>query len=250
MDILFEIPKMTKKKAEKIYEAAKKQEEFEKLLEFVKEYQIEPALINKIFMKFEENAVDVLKKNPYMLLTVGNVTFKQADDLARRMGLPFNDDLRIVNLVHGYLDDLARSQGSLYAYYRGIDLEINNFARFKGAYENHEDIYITEYGKRIFQAYKDSYLALDGEGGNNIYTKYFYEIETNIVSKITAMIKKPREWAVSKDLIEDVIRKQEEKQGFNLDPLQKQAVYMGLSNMLCILTGGPGTGKSYSSLTN
>lgn len=247
-DILFEIPKMTKKKADKIYEAAKKQEDFEALLEFVKKYQIEPSLINKIFMRFEDNPAEVLRKNPYLLLTVGNVDFKQADDLARRLEIPYNDDLRIVNLIHGYLDNLARSQGSLYADYYGIETEINNFARYKGAYPNHEDIWITEYGRRLFRAYQNAELALDGPNGSHIYTKYFFDIETNIVSKITQMIKKPKTWAVSKELIEGVIEQQENKQGFKLDPLQKQAVYMGLSNMLCILTGGPGTG-SFALLT-
>lgn len=245
-EILFEIPKMTQKKADKIYEAAKKQEEFDALLEFVKEHQIEPSLINKIFMRFDENPAGVLKNNPYMLLTVGNVDFRQADDLARRLGVKYNDDIRIVNLIHGYLDDLARSQGSLYANYIGIDDEINKFARYKGAYPNHEDIWITEYGRRIFKAYQNAELAIDdGSGsGNHIYTKYFYDIENNIVSKITDMVKREKEWAVSKDLIEEVIVKQEEKQGFELDALQKKAVYMALSNMLSILTGGPGTGKT------
>lgn len=199
-------------------------------------------------MRFEDNPAEVLRKNPYLLLTVGNVDFKQADDLARRLEIPYNDDLRIVNLIHGYLDNLARSQGSLYADYYGIETEINNFARHKGAYPNHEDIWITEYGRRLFRAYQNAELALDGPNGSHIYTKYFFDIETNIVSKITQMIKKPKTWAVSKELIEGVIEQQENKQGFKLDPLQKQAVYMGLSNMLCILTGGPGTG-SFALLT-
>lgn len=246
-DILFDIPKMTTRKANKIYEAAKKQEEFEELLAFVKEHQIEPLLINKIFARFEENPVERLKQNPYLLLSVSNnVAFKEADDLARRLGVLYNDDLRVVNLIHGYLDDLARSQGSLHADYIGIDDEINNFAIRKGAYPDHKEIRIEEYGRRLFRAYKNSELMLDGDRGRNIYTRYFYDIEENIVSKVSSMVNRGTEWFAPKEKISEVISNIEREQGFLLDPLQKEAVYMALSSWLCILTGGPGTGKTAS----
>lgn len=108
--------------------------------------------------------------------------------------------------------------------------------------------------KAITQAIQDKYLYNDD---GKIYTEKMYNIESDVAKKLANMCKKETMSVrfIKPETIEKVIKEVEarktadrEKKGelgnFEITQEQHDAVYLGLMHRLCIISGGPGRGKT------
>src|SRR5262245_4695536 len=78
------------------------------IMVFLNSYGIGTARAVRIYKQYGDNAIEMVKSNPYRLTTdIWGVGFKTADDLATRLGLPKDSPLRAQAAVRYVLQDLS-----------------------------------------------------------------------------------------------------------------------------------------------
>ena len=227
-EILLTVPKMTQKKAEKIYNSLMKVANTDEMLINLKEmgFSINEAL--NIINKFGSNALSITKANPYALKEI--IDFKKLDNIYISLGSP-DDDLRMKNCLLETIKQLEIRNGDTYFYeeelrdglksYFGI-LADDNFDNLLLDLQNNNDIYIED---------------------KKIYLYDTYQMEVGIAKTLDYVNNLP---IVSKNIsmFDTEVVKLQERLGVTYDENQLQAIKKTLESRISIITGGPGTGKT------
>lgn len=227
-EILLTVPKMTQKKAEKIYNSLMKVANTDEMLISLKEmgFSINEAL--NIINKFGNNAVSITKSNPYALKEL--IDFKKLDNIYMTLGCP-DEDLRTKNCLLETIKQLEIRIGDTYFYEEELRDGLKSY----------------------FNILTDDNLdniILDLQNNNDIYVKdkriYLYEtyqMEVNIAKTLDYINNLP---IVSKNIsmFDTEVVKLQERLGVTYDENQLQAIKKTLESRISIITGGPGTGKT------
>ena len=227
-EILLTVPKMTQKKAEKIYNSLMKVANTDEMLINLKEmgFSINEAL--NIINKFGSNALSITKANPYVLKEI--IDFKKLDNIYISLGSP-DDDLRMKNCLLETIKQLEIRNGDTYFYeeelrdglksYFGILVD-DNFDNLLLDLQNNNDIYIDD---------------------KKIYLYDTYQMEVDIAKTLDYVNNLP---IVSKNIsmFDTEVVKLQERLGVTYDENQLQAIKKTLESRISIITGGPGTGKT------
>ena len=190
-------------------------------------------------MLFGVNAVEKIEENPYVLVDiVYGISFNNIDKIAMQIGIPMDSDYRIKSgikyalLASSYNGNTCVRKENLINYVSSIlevseDLIENNLINLNATSE----IHIVE-------------ETLDGNGDvvEWVFLEPFYKAEKNIAERLIAL----RDSSNIKHIkgFEKEIRKNEEKLGIELSEKQFEAIKQINDNNVCIITGGPGTGKT------
>ncbi len=224
-DKLLKVEGIGKKKLNDIKLSAEETRDSRKSLEFLQSLRISYNLSMKIYNKYGENTIDIVKSNPYKLIEdIKGIGFSMADNLARNMQMEADSPFRI-------------SAGLRYV----IDYE----ADFNG-HTSLEITYLIDEAARLLKADTNLIAAqievdlLSGklelveiEEKSYVYSKSLYQAEKSVAMAIAKKIKDNYEFDI--EINEDLKIYSKE---------QKQAIKSAFCNMLLVITGGPGTGKT------
>lgn len=224
-DKLLKVEGIGKKKLADIKLSAEETRDSRKSLEFLQSLRISYNLSMKIYNKYGENTIDIVKSNPYKLIEdIKGIGFSMADNLARNMQMEANSPFRI-------------SAGLRYV----IDYE----ADFNG-HTSLEITYLIDEAARLLKADTNLISAqieadlLSGklelveiEEKSYVYSKSLYKAEKSVAMAIAKKIKDTYEFDI--EINEDLRIYSKE---------QKEAIKSAFCNMLLVITGGPGTGKT------
>lgn len=184
-------------------------------------------LRNKLIDEFgsKAEAIEAIKANPYKLAdVVHGIGFKKADVIAGSMGIKKDSRRRLKAGLRWILKDAGDSEGHCYL---PVDELVGR-------------------GMRLLEASKDRVIEMlqtavsEGtltDAGDGIYFPDLWEAEQVVADQLKMLAKAPHEWSVSR-LDPDVVDE--------MDADQRRALDLALSNNICIITGGPGTGKSWT----
>ena len=111
---LLEFKGIKEKKLAKIKTSWEKQKDIRELAGYLLPYGITPNLIVRIHNHFEREAVKKIQENPYLLTEIRGIGFKTADDIASRLGIPFDSTFRIQAAVVHLLMEAAENNGHTY----------------------------------------------------------------------------------------------------------------------------------------
>ena len=232
-DWLASIPGITPKRAHAISEDFINKAGIRSAMLFFREY-FGAAMTVRIYKKWGANAVDIAKRNPYLLCEeIDGIGFERADRLATRLGLDKESDER---LCSGIL------------YMRGANAGQNGHVclpREKLAAGAAKLLDSTE--ARVEQAValllKEQKVRTVSFGGvSYLYDKFLYENEKYIAKKLILLDKVCPSMDTAN--IGSFIQKEERDSGVRYANLQRQAIIDALENGVMLLTGGPGTGKT------
>ncbi len=212
------------------------QRSVQNIVMFLQQYNISAHNAIKIHKIFGADSVNMIKKNPYSLaMTVDGVTFKTADNIAMKLGLPQNSPERINCAVTYILGDVAYTGGHTYM---PRDLFIEHIVYMLGVTETEVEASITE-----LIASKE--IVVDRiENRDVIYLASYYHDEKYIAKRLRLMSKADSKYALRENLAESEIDEFEDKSGIRLARNQRDAVMTALTGSCMVLTGGPGTGKT------
>ena len=113
-DRLVEIKGITYDKALSVHNSFCAQRDIRKVMLYLQEYGVTPALAMKIYKKFGYRTIDVIKENPYRLAEdISGIGFKIADKLASSMGISQDSPNRIKSGI-GYILNAALADGNMY----------------------------------------------------------------------------------------------------------------------------------------
>lgn len=111
---LLNVKGIGKKKLSAILSSWDKYKHLRQLTKFVGEYGLTQGLISKIYNRFQDNAISILKANPYRLTEIPGIGFLVADELALKMGIDHCSSFRINSCCEHVLAHEADSSGHSY----------------------------------------------------------------------------------------------------------------------------------------
>ena len=230
---LTEIDGLGKKRIEMIKESFLSQAHVRNIMIFLQSYGVTPNQCLKIYQFYKESSIETVKNNPYILTeNISGIGFKTADKIAKSLGVDMNSPYRIKCGIK-YIINQFTSLGNTYMPY---DLLINKCKEI--LLVSQESI---ESG--IYEAALNSIIKVeDYDGVKCVYTIPFYYCEIGVTKKIIEM-----STSVSPDLCIDVEREIEDfeiQENITFSKSQKEAILLAFQNIVEIITGGPGTGKT------
>lgn len=225
---LAEIKGITSEKANLISEEFNKLWSLWQLVTFLQKYDIGNVNATRVHQELGENALDVIKENPYILLDIlYGVGFEKIDKIAFELGVEYNSPYRVGSCIkHGL--KLALKNGHTCVNQKTlIEFVANTLGVEEDTVQN--ELVALTYSKQI---YVENELVFLGD---------YYEAEDNVAKWLVSMsldkIKKSPN-------LDKKIAEQEEKIGIELSDDQKKAIKLVFNNKVSIITGGPGTGKT------
>lgn len=229
---LAEIKGISERKAREIAEQVEEKKDMRKAMIYLQKYGISNRLAAKIYQRYGMDVCKVLEENPYQLAdSIEGIGFKTADEIAARIGIHTDSDYRIKSGLF-YTLQQAVSEGHVYLPQEellrraGILLEVE----IKDIEKHVMDLCIER--KTVMKEY---------EGEIRVYPAHYYYLELNTAKMLYDL---DIDCDMPEDLMESRLRKVEESEKIELDPMQHRAVIESIKHGLLVLTGGPGTGKT------
>ena len=231
---LAELKGISLAKAKQMSKDFRRQAGVRRIMEFVCSFGIRPILAMRMYKFYGDDALELLRENPYILATshIGG-RFSEADSLALEMGLDGNSRNRINaaalfelrhNLNNGHCfiprEKLAAVTAEL------ISVEPDEV--------NDSIDELIETGQICYEEIAKCRAC---------YLPEIYEAETDAAAHMAKMC--ARKYKEDVD-IPALIARIEKRQGIEYAPLQRQTLQLALENQLVVITGGPGTGKTTS----
>ncbi len=230
---LAEIKGISKDKAYEIGEEFNEKWEVWQIVSFLEEFGIGANNSKKVYDALGVNAVEKIQENPYILVDiVYGINFNNIDKIAMQIGIPMDSDYRIKSgikyglLVASYNGHTCVLKQNLIDYTKSI-LEVDE--------ERIEDNLIN------LNVNSEIHIVVE-KHEEYVFLEQLYKAETKIAERLLTL----RDCDNVKFIknFEAEIKKHEEKIDIELSEKQFEAVKQINENNVCIITGGPGTGKT------
>ena len=229
---LAEIKGISERKAREIAEQVEEKKDMRKAMIYLQKYGISNRLAAKIYQRYGLDVYKVLEENPYQLAdSIEGIGFKTADEIAARIGIHTDSDYRIKSGLF-YTLQQAVSEGHVY-------LPQEELLRRAGILL---EVEIKDMEKHVMDLCIERKTVMkEHEGEIRIYPAHYYYLELNTAKMLHDL---DIDCEMPEDLMESRLRRVEESEEIELDPMQHRAVIESIKHGLLVLTGGPGTGKT------
>lgn len=230
---LAQIKGITVDKAIEISESFIENWEVWQIVGFLDKFGIGPQSAENIYKKIGANAIEQIQANPYILVDLVNkVDFKQIDKMALDIGIEYNNEKRIRSGIKHALT-LATYNGHCAVIYENLLKFTNELLGVRQ--EDIEDVLIN------MKARKELIIE-EREEEEWVYLYPYYKAEKDIAEKL---IELDRYKNIKKiDRFNKELELFEEKSNIELSEKQKEAINAVNEHNVCVITGGPGTGKT------
>lgn len=230
---LAEVKGITANKAVEIATQFNENWELWQIVGFLEKFGIGVQNAKNVYKALGINAIEEIENNPYVLIDVANnVDFKLIDKMALEMGIAQNNEKRIRSGIKYAL---------IRATYNGHCTVLKeNLYEFVKTLLN-VDFDDIENSIINMKANKEIYIE-NRDGKTWVYLYYYYMVEENIASKLLTLDKARNIKKIPH--LNKEIKEIEKETNIFLSEKQKEAIEAVNNNNVCIITGGPGTGKT------
>ena len=230
---LAQIKGITKDKAIEIATTFIENWEVWQLVGFLDKFGIGPQSAEKIYKALGANAIEEIESNPYILIDLVNkVNFEQIDKMALGMGIEYNNEKRIRSgIKHALI--LMTYNGHCCTRYESLVEFVKKLLQVS---ENEIEETI------INMKAKQDIVLEDRDDTEWVYLTPYYKAEEEVATRLITLdnysnIKKIERFDKELELFE-------KKSNIDLSEKQKEAIKAINDNNVCVITGGPGTGKT------
>ncbi len=232
-DWLAQIPGISLKRAREISKEFKEQAGIRSAMMFFREYFGAAATV-RIYKKWGGNAVELAKKNPYLLCEeIEGIGFERADRMAMQMGLGRDSEDRIASGLLYLISANAQQNGHVCL---PREKAVESAARLLDVSTAQVEIGVA----RLLR--EEKLVETCFEGVYYLYETRQYRNEKYVAKKLLLL---DQVCAVTDTRnIGAFIVREEAESGVEYAALQRQAIVDALENGVMLLTGGPGTGKT------
>ena len=235
--MLSNIKGITEEKAISIAEEFIANWEIWQLVGFLDKFGVGPQSAEKIYKTLGTNAIEEIEANPYILVDLVNkVDFTQIDKMALGIGIEYNNDKRIKSGIKHALS-LSTYNGHSTVAYENLVQFVSTLLGVNGEYVEENIINLKA---------KNEIIIEERENGEKleewVYLEEFYNAEKNIANKLISL----KEGRNIKKIngFDRKIKTLEKHSDIELSEKQLEAVRAINDNNVCVITGGPGTGKT------
>lgn len=233
---LSEVRGISANKAMLIAESYAEVKDMQNTIMFLQEYGITAKMAVKIFDTYRDRTLEILQNNPYKLVEdISGIGFATADKIASKLGIPFDSAFRVrAGLLH-ILGEASNLEGHTY-----LPKEIAK-ERLNTLLQIDEEKFLSLLESVIADLEIDGKIVCTKIFEDDAYIlRKFYNTEKNLAKKLLSISDNSQNLY---DCDED-IAEFERINKIEFHDQQKQAVKLALSSNTCVITGGPGTGKT------
>lgn len=233
---LLEIKGISKNKLNKIIASYEETRCAKEVIAYLQKYQISTNIGYQVYRKYGIDAINKIKKNPYDLCQFRGIRFEIADIIAKGENISPTDKRRLIACFRQLLKDNEIETGSL-----GMDLDLFGYEVLKKL--NHKSVTKEYICSIVIDCVKKKFLSYRkiNENEKYIFLPEIMDLEKRTAENIINLADCDIEAYTHLDAL---IYLKEGDYGIDLDETQKNAVKGALENNFCVITGGPGTGKT------
>ncbi len=271
-ELLSQVKGISAKDREQIARTWIEQSDIKELHLFLQSHDVSINVATRVYKQYGKESIKVIRENPYQLAQeVHGIGFRTADEIAIKLGLPFDSVPRLASGLKYVLTQAANEDGHcflleqdlrqraatiLQAPPEALDLAMQHL-------HSDQDVFIEPLAsiptlpnpQMVSTSTEDepAYAPYEDEAEDNttdqarVYFGPFWYAE-NGSARLLRLLQQapsllPRTSTQQWDTIFNLLK---QKRNMELTERQREAVQMAYNNKVCILTGGPGTGKSTS----
>nr|WP_318684706.1 ATP-dependent RecD-like DNA helicase [uncultured Acetatifactor sp.] len=231
-DRLAEVPGIGHKRIGQIKQSWQEQKEIKNIMIFLQNHDVSTAHAAKIYRTYGNDSIRIVKENPYRLADdIWGIGFKTADTIAGKLGIEKDRFMRLRSGILYTLNKLSEEGHCFALRNQLIDAAVKLL-----------EVDFPELEITLDEMLRTSDVIMDEEA---IYLPPFYFSETGCARRLLRLLTAQRAVALDTD---EVMRQIESEAQISYDEVQKQAIRKAVDSKIMILTGGPGTGKTTTTL--
>jgi exodeoxyribonuclease V alpha subunit len=233
---LLEVEGIGPKKLKTIRDSWNGQHQIRGLMLFLQTHEIPPGFATRIFRRYGQDSLAKVKENPYNLANdVPGIGFRMADAMALKLGFAPDCRERLEAAVLYSLRQFS-DRGHVFA-------PLEQLVALACEITGGEEVLGIEGVVAALAEQKRIVLEpLSGRDGDAVYLMSFYRMECEAAMRLQEIASHPAgEWP---DGIEPILSNEERRSRLSLSEEQRKAVLKACTSKVCIITGGPGTGKT------
>ncbi|MEU3016232.1 MULTISPECIES: ATP-dependent RecD-like DNA helicase [unclassified Nocardiopsis] len=241
---LVEVPGLGPKRTGLITDAWEEQKAIKEVMVFLQGVQVSTSLAVRVYKRYGDDSIRVVQEEPYRLAAdVWGIGFRTADTIAQAVGIPHDSPQRV---MAGLQFTLSESSGDGHCYLpeeRLISAAVKILQVETGlVIECLAELVAAEGVAR------ETVPGPEGEPVRAVYLLPFHRAEIGLASGLRTLLESPLERLpgfVGVDW-DRAFAWLDRRSASALADAQRDAVREALTRKVCVLTGGPGCGKSYT----
>ncbi len=230
---LVSVSGVSKNKVKVIKEAWQEHQNIKDIMIFLQGHGISMNQAVRIYQTYGEKSIETVQKNPYQLSKdIFGIGFKTADDIAQKIGINPEDRFRI---QAGIIYNMLTQADNGHCFMEREEL-IDETGKMLNIGEDlcREQVDLLVSHKELIQE------------NDLIFLPYYYFAEVDVSDCLGKILQSKQDslsalknidWETDLKRFEDIF-------DIKLTEQQKDAIIMALTEKICVITGGPGTGKS------
>jgi exodeoxyribonuclease V alpha subunit len=216
-------------RARRIRAAWVEQKAIRDIMIFLQSYGISSSQAAKIYKQYGNDAMQVVKANPYQLARdIHGIGFKTADAIAANMGVPADSPRRIRAGILHVLEELTADGHTCCPH--------NELCQQTAALLTVADDKVKA---EILALAADRDIGIEDD---IIFLSRMLRAETDLAARLIALTQAPL--GLPEIKLDLALKWFEEKNDIALAPAQREAIKAALTAKLTVITGGPGVGKT------
>ncbi|MDQ2874597.1 MAG: ATP-dependent RecD-like DNA helicase [Actinomycetota bacterium] len=240
---LVEVPGVGPKRTKRVAGAWEEQKAIKEVMVFLQGVGVSTSLAVRIYKKYQDGAIDVVRHEPYRLATdVWGIGFRTAGTIAQAAGIPHDSPERI---KAGLQYTLSEATDDGHCFLPAPNL-ITDAAK------------ILDVGRELITPGLEELVAAEGvvreevpRGDNPVPAVYlvpFHRAERSLASGLADLLQGEPDRLAAFQQVDwgRAITWLRSRTGAELAPEQEEAVRLALTKRVAVLTGGPGCGKSFT----
>ncbi len=262
---LSEVKGIGAKDRDEIIKAWSEQSEIKELHLFLQTHEVSINVATRVYKQYGKESIKVIRENPYQLeRDVQGIGFRTADEIAVKLGLPFDSVPRLATGIKYVLAQAANDDGHCFLFeddllHRASEiLKVPQLALPDGIEQlrSEGEIFIEKpalslpvaaTSQEASRPLQEGDVPEEQEEQSRIYFGPFWHAENGSVRILRQLMREPSTLPLTtQQQWERVFSLLKEKRNMHLTERQREAVQMSYAQKVSILTGGPGTGKSTS----
>lgn len=258
-DALIEVAGIGQQRVNRIKESWAEQKEIKNIMLFLQSHDVSTSHATKIYKTYGNQSIEVVQENPYRLADdIWGIGFRTADIIAGKMGYGEERFARLRSGIMYALNQLAE-EGHCYGTREqvlnaaGELLKVDETLLVMTLDEmmHQRDVIVEKAEVHLQDMEQNGTAVLNTPESEEIqieeaiYLQPFFFSEMGTAKRLTAILQGMRRFRVRTEGIIDRVQK---KTGMHYDEIQQQAILEAIQNKVLVLTGGPGTGKTTTTI--
>ncbi len=242
-DKLLEVYGIGQTRVNRIKKSWQEQKEIKNIMLFLQGHDVSTSHATKIYKTYGDKSIEVVQENPYRLADdIWGIGFKTADTIATKLGFGHEKYVRLRSGMLYTLNQLS-DDGHCYATRdmllktgaEMLDVEDSLLAMALDEMIRAEDVIIEDIPEKEEEAPKEK----------AIYLPPFYFSEVGVARRLNDILHNTGGIRINPEGLPQRIQ---QKTGMRYDEVQMQGIMAAVTSKILVLTGGPGTGKTTTTL--